>query len=731
MVSQATSKRPICPSCSKPARLCLCIRLKTPSIENSVGVTILQHSLEKKHPLNSTRIATLGLKNLNVLSVSDVNFEARFVIRLLDPDSGMGSVGSEVKSTSLCGIQSQKNFNHIDGFNSQNGSVVNSEHGQFSEYPEEKNTSFINTNGKCDLKSDLIVKESIDGKGSCALEMISDCHTLDEVMLDGKTEVAYENKLSEQCLDPIGLVLRVKKLQKKQLNESNECEDYEEFEITVPPGSVLLFPSEISVGFEGLDFEVKNLIVLDGTWAKAKRMYNENPWLKLLPHLKLDLEKVSLYSEVRHQPQLGCLSTIESIVYALKAAGDDHEGLDDLLDVFESMSERPTRSESLHLPMLKLFSWRCATQQALTLYPKISSHLPPLPLLYICRFRSRSQFHSQSEDTYDPPFSAASKYLKPKKNEKNKIRDQASLDSRKHQNFPVKSDLPFDFRYSYSETNPSVEPIGFREPPRFSPFGPGRLDRKWAGISALAEHPVDLAKVAEERNAVLGEPLTEEEIAELVERYRHSDCSRQINLGKGGVTHNMLEDIHNHWKRAEAVRIKCLGVPTLDMENVCFHLEDKSGGKIICRHINMLLLYRGRHYDPKSRPVIPLMLWKPYAPIYPKLVKNVADGLTFEETKEMRNRGLNSPPLMKLTRNGVYVNVVERLREAFEIEEVVRLDCSRVGTSDCKRIGVKLRELVPCVPILFKDDQIILWRGKRDQEQDSSSLMELTSPQML
>jgi hypothetical protein len=43
--------------------------------------------------------------------------------------------------------------------------------------------------------------------------------------------------------------------------------------------------------------------------------------------------------------------------------------------------------------------------------------------------------------------------------------------------------------------------------------------------------------------------------------------------GKDGVTHNMLDDIHNHWKRAEAVRIKCLGVPTLDMDNICFHLE--------------------------------------------------------------------------------------------------------------------------------------------------------------
>ncbi|CAJ1932299.1 unnamed protein product [Sphenostylis stenocarpa] len=152
---------------------------------------------------------------------------------------------------------------------------------------------------------------------------------------------------------------------------------------------------------------------------------------------------------------------------------------------------------------------------------------------------------------------------------------------------------------------------------------------------------------------------------------------------RGGVTHNMLDDIHNHWKKAEAVRIKCLGVPTLDMDHVCFHLEDKSYGK-------------------------------------PKLVKNVNEGLTYEETKEMRNIVLNSDPLMKLTRNGVYVNVVERLREAFKTQEVVRLDCTHVGTSDCKKIGVKLRDLVPCVPILFKDEHIILWRGKLNEHPSDS-----------
>ncbi|KAF6166981.1 hypothetical protein GIB67_030674 [Kingdonia uniflora] len=326
--------------------------------------------------------------------------------------------------------------------------------------------------------------------------------------------------------------------------------------------------------------------------------------------------------------------------------------------------------------MLKLRSWRRIQPQQ-----TLMANLPSL------QFSSIPLNHPPTDDIYDPPFSFTSKTLNPNQN----LSTPNSLDSSKSPNIPIQSGLHFDFRYSYSETNPSVKPIGFREPPRFSPFGPGRLDRKWTGTSAPIKGSMNMETVLEERNFVLGEPLTEEEIDELVEKYRHNDCSRQINLGKGGVTHNLLDDIHNHWRRAEAVRLKCLGVPTLDMDNVCFHLEDKTGGKIIYRNINILLLFRGRNYDHKNRPVIPRMLWKPLAPIYEKLVKNVADGLTFEETKEMRNRGLNCVPLMKLSRNGVYVNVIARVREAFKTEEVIKLDCAYVGTSDCKKIGLKLR----------------------------------------
>ncbi|XP_073309150.1 CRS2-associated factor 2, mitochondrial isoform X1 [Primulina huaijiensis] len=378
--------------------------------------------------------------------------------------------------------------------------------------------------------------------------------------------------------------------------------------------------------------------------------------------------------------------------------------------------------------MLNLISWRRSIFRQPT-NPRLSTQLCSSSIFsivcFLCHSPSKEEIYDQpfSRATTQPPKKKSKSSLSVRKNQPQKSTNKTSSDNANQ--FPVKSDLAFDFMYSYSENSPDVQPIGFREPPRFSPFGPGRIDRKWTGTCAPADHKPDFEKLKEERERVLGEPLSEQEITELVEKYRHIDCSRQINLGKGGVTHNMLEDIHNHWKRAEAVRIKCLGVPTLDMDNVCFHLEDKSRGKIIYRHINILLLYRGRNYEFTKRPQIPLMLWKPYAPIYPKLVKNVTDGLTFEETKEMRNQGLTSPPLMKLSRNGVYVNVVDRVRAAFETEEVVRLDCTYVGASDCKKIGVKLRvrgplsfiaDLVPCVPILFKDEQIILWKGNKKRE---------------
>ncbi|XP_024977231.1 uncharacterized protein LOC112514842 [Cynara cardunculus var. scolymus] len=287
-LSAPKNRRPTCPSCSRPTRFCLCTRLKTPILNNSIAVTILQHSLEKKHPLNSAKIAMLGLKNVDLASISDVISEAHFDIHFLESNLELGHDDS---------IEDRKK---IESF-------------------QPADISF-----------------TIEKKGTVT--------SLTRIWNESKTRDFDELLIDRAAIDGIRNGFTVKKMQR------NRDHDYVgEFKVVIPPRSVLLFPSEDSIGIEDADFDIKNVIVLDGTWSKATKMYKENPWLKLLPHLKLDIEKMSLYGEVRRQPKAGCLSSIESIVYALKAIGEDLEGLDCLLDVFESMvvDQRRCKNERL------------------------------------------------------------------------------------------------------------------------------------------------------------------------------------------------------------------------------------------------------------------------------------------------------------------------------------------------------------------------------------------------
>ncbi|KAF8409538.1 hypothetical protein HHK36_005616 [Tetracentron sinense] len=406
MGTQAPAKRPTCSSCSKPIRLCLCARIKNPSLDNSVAVTILQHSHERNHPLNSTRIATLGLKNITVATLSDVHTEARFIIHLLKPEfrNALAVMGA---NSSLCSFQNHSKIpdyrnsesqapqiipiseeelkTHIRGSNLRN--VTNDVNGSQNPLNCSENTVFLQNpasfgtvtleNPKNHLhkqpnvnlvsvppampdtqtaitdqieagptgEDEPVITATIAKCGfTCSLTKLFTPYNLLE-------KPDFDQLLTHQVgQDAISKGFVVKKFQKRKLNGGIEFEEYEEFEIVIPPGSVLLFPTKKSIGVEEVDFEVKNLIVLDGTWDKAKRMYHENPWLKLLPHLKLDPSNMSLYSEVRHQPKAGCLSTIESIVCALKAFGDNPEELDDLLGVFESMvgDQRRCKDERLN-----------------------------------------------------------------------------------------------------------------------------------------------------------------------------------------------------------------------------------------------------------------------------------------------------------------------------------------------------------------------------------------------
>ncbi|KAJ0891182.1 putative RNA-binding, CRM domain, YhbY-like superfamily [Helianthus annuus] len=212
------------------------------------------------------------------------------------------------------------------------------------------------------------------------------------------------------------------------------------------------------------------------------------------------------------------------------------------------------------------------------------------------------------------------------------------------------------------------------------------------------------------REEVLGEELSKEEVDALVKGCLKS--SRQLNIGRDGLTHNMLDNIHAHWKRRRVCKIKCKGVCTVDMDNVRLQLEDKTGGKVIYSKGGVVYLFRGRNYNYKTRPVFPLMLWKPITPVYPRLVQRVPEGLTLEEASEMRRKGRQLTPICKLGKNGVYCDLVNNVKEAFEACDLVRINCEGMNGSDYRKIGAKLKDLVPCVLISFEHEHILMWRGQ-------------------
>eukprot|EP00252_Welwitschia_mirabilis_P016993 TRINITY_DN37793_c0_g1_i1.p1 TRINITY_DN37793_c0_g1~~TRINITY_DN37793_c0_g1_i1.p1 ORF type:complete len:764 (+),score=167.30 TRINITY_DN37793_c0_g1_i1:193-2484(+) len=298
-------------------------------------------------------------------------------------------------------------------------------------------------------------------------------------------------------------------------------------------------------------------------------------------------------------------------------------------------------------------------------------------------------------------------------------------------------EAPFQYQYSYTET-PKEKPLKLRE--NYLPFGPDSMGRPWTGKAPKRPSkkkrpefdsfkpppankkgvkpvqspgpflPGQKPKVARSREEILGEPLTKEERLDLIRGCMRS--KRQLHIGRDGLTHNMLENIHAHWKRRRVCKIKCLGIPTIDMANICEKLEEKTGGKVIHRQGGVIFLFRGRNYNYKTRQVFPLMLWKPRTPVYPKLIQKAPGGLTIEEADALRAKGRSVPPICTLAKNGVYINLVRDVRDAFEVCELVRIDCQKLKSSDFKKIGAKLKDLVPCVLLSFEDQHLLMWRGK-------------------
>lgn len=80
-------------------------------------------------------------------------------------------------------------------------------------------------------------------------------------------------------------------------------------------------------------------VLIDGTWAQARKIKNQNPILAGLPRVALAPDRTSNY-RIRKQPRPQCLSTVEATELLLSRLEGPRSRYRPMLDVFDRMIDR-------------------------------------------------------------------------------------------------------------------------------------------------------------------------------------------------------------------------------------------------------------------------------------------------------------------------------------------------------------------------------------------------------
>ncbi|MBU2709657.1 tRNA-uridine aminocarboxypropyltransferase [Zooshikella harenae] len=127
-----------------------------------------------------------------------------------------------------------------------------------------------------------------------------------------------------------------------------ECfSNHKTFEEILQQPCVVLFPNDSAITLhefqhdylQGTDIQSWNLIVIDGTWKKAKKIWYLNPQLHTLPSIVLSQSEPSTY-RIRKVPNDAYLSTVEAAVMALRGLANDQTILESPLVAFKAMIDQ-------------------------------------------------------------------------------------------------------------------------------------------------------------------------------------------------------------------------------------------------------------------------------------------------------------------------------------------------------------------------------------------------------
>ena len=102
------------------------------------------------------------------------------------------------------------------------------------------------------------------------------------------------------------------------------------------PGTHLLFPAADATDVDELRDPVGTLVVVDGTWANARKLVGRSPLLRGLPRLAFRPEFASNY-RIRREPAEHCLSTIEATAHVLERLEHAPGRYTPMLSAFERM----------------------------------------------------------------------------------------------------------------------------------------------------------------------------------------------------------------------------------------------------------------------------------------------------------------------------------------------------------------------------------------------------------
>jgi DTW domain-containing protein YfiP len=106
--------------------------------------------------------------------------------------------------------------------------------------------------------------------------------------------------------------------------------------IAADPHAAILFPASDARDLRTLEEMPRTLVVVDGTWPQARKLWQRNAVLQRLPRVGFVPTRPGNY-RIRKEPAAHCLSTIEAVVEALGIIEGDPARFEPMLDAFARM----------------------------------------------------------------------------------------------------------------------------------------------------------------------------------------------------------------------------------------------------------------------------------------------------------------------------------------------------------------------------------------------------------